>query len=127
MAGLRTAWELIGWAGIAFLLWLSLTPSPPQMGGFAHADKIGHALAYALLMVWFAQLRRTRPGRAATALGLLALGVGIEFAQDWGGAREFSRADMVADLAGIALGWWAAPPRGPDLLALGQRVVRAAS
>jgi len=123
-AALHRAWNAIGWLGVGLLIWLSLTPSPPQLGGFAHLDKIGHALAYALLMLWFAQLRRSAPERIATATALLALGVIIEFVQGWGGVREFSPADMAADLLGIAAGWWAAPARGPDLLAAAQRVLR---
>lgn len=120
---LRSAWRIVGWLGVALLLWLSLTPSPPQVATFPHVDKVEHLLAYALLMLWFAQLRLTRQERSVTASALLALGVAIEFLQGWGGAREFSIADIVADLGGIALGWWAAPPRGPDLLAIAQRLV----
>jgi len=122
-AALRAAWRIVGWFGVALLIWLSLTPSPPQIVDVAHLDKIEHLLAYALLMVWFAQLRASIRQRAITAAALLALGIALEFAQASGGVREFSVADMVADLAGISLGWFAAPPRGPDLLAVTQKLV----
>lgn len=122
-APLRTAWRVTGWLGVALLLWLSLTPSPPQVGDLPNLDKVQHALAYALLMLWFAQLSTSARLRTVTAANLLALGIAIEFLQEWGGAREFSVADMAADLVGIILGWWAAPPRGPDLFAIAQRVL----
>jgi len=122
-AALRRAWRIVGWFGVALLLWLSLTPSPPQVATFPQVDKVEHLLAYGLLMLWFAQLRLTRAERGVTAGALLALGVAIEFMQGWGGAREFSLADIAADLGGIALGWWAAPPRGPDFFAIAQRFV----
>jgi VanZ family protein len=122
-APLRTAWRIVGWLGVALLLWLSLTPSPPQVADVPHLDKLQHALAYALLMLWFAQLNAEPGARTMTAAALLTLGIAIEFLQGWGGAREFSVADMAADLVGIGLGWTAAPPRGPDLLALAQRVL----
>jgi len=122
-AALRAAWRVVGWFGVALLIWLSLTPSPPTVGDLPHLDKLEHLLAYALLMLWFAQLRLTNPQRAITAAALLALGIALEFAQASGGVREFSIADMIADLAGIALGWFAAPPRGPDLLAVTQKLV----
>lgn len=125
-SALRSAWRIAGWLGIALLLWLSLTPSPPQVVTFPHADKIQHALAYALLMLWFAQLRLTRSERAVTAGALLVLGVAIEVMQGWGGVRDFSVADIAADVLGIALGWWAAPPRGPALLAFAQGLVERA-
>lgn len=122
-ASLRAAWRILGWFGVALLIWLSLMPSPPKVADLAHLDKLEHLLAYALLMLWFAQLRPSIAQRAITAAALLALGIGLEFAQASSGVREFSIADMIADLAGITLGWFAAPPRGPDLLAVTHKLV----
>jgi VanZ family protein len=101
--------------GVIALVVLCLIPQAPSFTPYAHEDKLQHALAYAALMLWFSQLYVTRATRSATALALLALGIGIEFVQGWIGTRMFSTADMVADAVGIVLGWLAAPPRGPNL------------
>ena len=114
-AALHQAWRIIGWLGVLGVIVLSLISHPPSITGYQDEDKLGHVLAYAALMLWFAQIRLTRHARVVTALALLALGVGLEFVQGWEGTRTFSIADMAADAAGIALGWLAAPPRGPDL------------
>jgi VanZ family protein len=112
---LRWAWRIVGWLGVAAIIYLSLEPQPPTFTTYSHEDKIGHVLAYAALMLWFAQIHLTPADRARNALGLLVLGVGLELVQGWEGFRTFSFADMGADAVGVALGWLAAPPRGPDL------------
>jgi VanZ family protein len=111
---LRGAWLGLGWLGVASVVVLSLIPSPPT--AMEHGDKLGHAGSYALLMWWFAQAWLRREARALTAVGLLALGIALEFVQGWTGYRSFSIADMSADGLGIALGWLLAPPRTPNLL-----------
>jgi len=113
------AWVGVGWFGVALLVYLSLTPTPPEIP-LEHGDKIGHVAAYAMLMLWWTQLYLT-PKRAFIAAALLALGVALEFVQGWTGYRNFEYADMGADLAGILLGWTLAPPRLPNLLALAKR------
>lgn len=120
---LRTAWRIVGWFGVGLLIWLSLTSDPPPMGDLPNLDKVGHVAAYALLMLWFAQLRLSGEARVVSGGGLLLLGIALEFLQAWGGVREFSIADMIADLVGITLGWLAAPPRGPNLLGMTQRLL----
>ncbi|HEY7760006.1 MAG TPA: VanZ family protein [Burkholderiales bacterium] len=112
---LRRAWLGLGWVGVVGVVILSLVPLPP-MAGAEHGDKFGHATTYGLLMWWFAQAWLRSDSRARTAVGLLALGVALEFAQGWTGFRDFSVADMIADALGIALGWLLAPPRMPNVL-----------
>ena len=114
---LEQAWRAVGWLGVAGVIVLSLIPEPPTVTPFAHEDKFGHMAAYAALMLWFAHLHPAPRARSKVALGLLMLGVALEFVQGWLGARTFSLPDMGADALGIALGWLAAPPRGPHLLA----------
>jgi hypothetical protein len=124
-SALRRAWRIVGWLGVAAVIYLSLTSHPPTFTDYSQEDKIGHALAYSSLMLWFAQIHLATAGRARNALGLLALGIGLEFVQGWMGNRTFSLADMGADAAGVALGWLAAPPRGPDLFShLGQALAQ---
>lgn len=101
---MRKAAIAAGWGWAAAIVWLSLTPSPPQVD-VAHSDKMGHFFAYALLMFWFAQLYWRR---AAYAAGFIALGVGLEIAQGALGFRMYDAADMVANTLGVLGGWGAA-------------------
>jgi VanZ family protein len=101
---MRRLFLAIGWAMIGAILWLSLTPQPPQVD-FAHSDKVGHFLAYGGLMFWFCQIYRTSRARLAYAAAFIAMGVAIEFVQGWTGYRSFEVYDMVADAIGVLLGW----------------------
>ena len=114
---LRRFWIAVGWFGVALLIYLSLTPQPPEIP-VEQGDKIGHILAYATLTYWWAQLLVTTRRRCWLAAALLALGVAIEYVQGWTGWRSFDYYDMLADAVGIALGWAIAWPRTPDWLAL---------
>jgi VanZ family protein len=93
-----------GWLYAAAIVFLSLTPKPPDPG-FEHGDKLGHLLAYGLLMFWFCFLYRTRYTRLAYGIGWIALGVALEFAQGATGYRSFEIADMAANSLGVLLGW----------------------
>jgi VanZ family protein len=104
---MRPLWLAVGWAMVAVIIWLSLTPSPPKVD-FEHSDKVGHFLAYGSLMFWFAQLYIARRTRLAYAAGFAAMGVTLEFIQGWTGYRDFEVYDMLANGTGVALGWAAA-------------------
>ena len=98
----------LGWLLVAAIVWLSLTPSPPEIElHIDQVDKLEHLTAYGSLMFWFAQLYVRNPVRLAYAAGFIALGVALEFVQAHVG-RDFELADMAADAAGVALGWSAA-------------------
>lgn len=89
---------------VGAIVWLSLTPAPPAVD-MEGGDKLGHLAGYGVLMFWFAQLYARR---RYYALGFIAMGVGLEFAQGWLGYRSFEPADMLADALGVLLGWAAA-------------------
>jgi VanZ family protein len=108
-------WLAIGWALVLFVVYLSLAPHPISIPG-AHGDKVGHVTAYATLMLWFAQLYPRLERRRVLAGAFIALGIGLEFAQLLTDTRTFEIADMLADGAGVALGWLAAPPRTINFL-----------
>ena len=94
-----------GWLWALAIIWLSLTPSPPDLGlSVEGADKLQHIAAYALLMASFGWLYRSSAARLGYAALWLALGIGLEFAQRATGYRDFEVADMVADAVGLALG-----------------------
>ena len=108
-------WQAIGIALIGLVVYLSLTPRPIEVP-VEHGDKYGHILAYGTLMLWFAQIYLTQRARIGWAIGLVAMGIGLEFVQRMTGYRSFEIADMVADACGVIVGWLAAPPRLPNAL-----------
>ena len=100
----RGALLALGWAWAAAIVWLSLTPSPPEVD-FEASDKLGHLLSYGLLMLWFSVLFRGTKPRAMHAAVFVAMGVALEFAQAGLGYRGFEVLDMLANTAGVFLGW----------------------
>jgi len=100
---MRKALVAAGWAWAAAIVWLSLTPSPPEVD-IAQSDKLGHLVAYGLLMFWFSQLYIQKRARIAYAVGFIAMGVGLEFLQGALGYRTYEVFDMYANALGVALG-----------------------
>src|SRR5262245_22602982 len=117
---LRRVWRAIGFCLVAIVVWLSLTPHPIDIP-VEQGDKLGHFIAYATLMFWFAQLDRRHRMRIAYAAGFVALGIALEFAQRLTDYRTFDTADMGADALGVLFAWVASPPRGPDVIGLVER------
>lgn len=107
----RPLWLAIGWSLILLVTVLSLLPTQ-RLPDVSYNDKLGHFLAYFTLMAWFGQIygRRLVP-----ALSLLAMGASIELLQGWSGYRDMSGLDMLANAAGVAVGWLFSR-RSPDLL-----------
>jgi VanZ family protein len=101
---MRKAGIAAGWGWAAAIVWLSLTPSPPQVD-LEHGDKLGHFAAYGLLMFWFAQLYPERKARIAYVLGFIAMGIGVELLQGQLGYRTYEVFDMYANTLGVLLGW----------------------
>jgi hypothetical protein len=108
------AWVALWLLGWALCIGLSLM-HPPQLGiDVPDGDKLGHFLAYGLLAAWAVWLFPGTRAQAVSALGLVALGVALEFAQGaWTVDRIMDWNDAVADafgvLAGLALARWRAP------------------
>jgi VanZ family protein len=86
---------------VAAIVWLSLTPAPPKVD-IESGDKLGHLAGYGVLMFWFAQLYLRRIPYAA---GFIAMGIALELLQAWLGYRTLEALDMVANTAGVLLGW----------------------
>ena len=104
---MRLALVAAGWAWAAAIVWLSLTPSPPQVD-VVYSDKLGHFAAYGLLMFWFARLYPAKGARIAYAVAFVAMGIGLEFLQGHLGYRTYEVFDMYANTLGVLLGWAAA-------------------
>ena len=100
---LRHAWGIVAWLGIVLLLYLSLTPEPPNTQ-LEHGDKLGHMLAYGVLTYFWAQVLTARRQRLALALSFIVLGVILEYIQGWTGWRTFDYYDMLANSAGVVAG-----------------------
>ena len=56
-------------------------------------------------MLWFCQVFQKSAHRILVALLLIALGVSMEFLQRMTGYRYFEYIDMLANSAGVLLGW----------------------
>jgi VanZ family protein len=95
-------WLILGWFGVGGMIYLSLTSTPIKVT-LLYGDKLGHMLAYTLLMGWFVQLYQRRGWLFAHALFLMLLGGSLEFLQDLNG-RYFEYADMAANGVGVLLG-----------------------
>jgi VanZ family protein len=104
---MRMALVAAGWGWAAAIVWLSLTPAPPEVD-LSYGDKLGHFAAYGLLMFWFSQLYLQTRTRLAYAAGFIAMGIGLEFLQGLLGYRSHELLDMLANALGVLLGWAAA-------------------
>ena len=90
------------WGVLISIVVLSVMPSPPSVD-FESSDKVGHLLAYATLMGWFALLYPAR--RPRLAVSFVSLGVLLECVQGALGYRSLEFADMLANSLGVLLGW----------------------
>ena len=100
---LRKLWLTIGWLLIAIIWYLSLTPAPMLDIGIDNTDKLGHFLAYALLMGWFAQIYHQIKPRIFLVIAFIIMGIVIEYVQGMTDYRSFQYADMLADSLGVFL------------------------
>ena len=103
----RFVWLAIGYALVTLVLYLSLTSHPIDVEvGLPFADKFFHAFAYFVLMVWFAQIYHDKFQRYMIALGLIVMGVALEFLQSFDVARMSEFADMAANATGVLLAFY---------------------
>ena len=104
---LRTLWLAIGYALIILVLFLSLTSNPVDTGlNFPYEDKLYHALAYFTLMFWFSQLYHDRFQLNMIAVVFILMGLSLEYLQSFDPKRFAELGDMVANTAGVALGFF---------------------
>jgi VanZ family protein len=112
------------WAALVVLVVIgSLLPAasaPMEMIAALHInDKVQHVIAY-LSLAFLPALHEPRRRLAYIAIGLVALGVLLEFGQLWSPGRSFEIGDMLADAAGViagaSIGLWARPLAASRLL-----------
>ncbi len=109
-------WAGLWWLAVGVVVVLSLTP-PPPMELPRHGDKIEHLLAYAALAA--AAVQVWRPGRPLllAGLGLVLMGVLLEFAQGaLTATRQADPFDALANTLGVGLGMLTALTPFSDLL-----------
>ena len=100
----RNAWLALWLFAVTVLVVVCLLPSA-DLPKLHVSDKFEHALAFAALSASAVQLFERGRALVVVALGLLALGVGIEFAQGLlTTTRAMEGADVVADTVGIVAG-----------------------
>ena len=118
MARLRyfVLWQAVGVVLIAAVIYLSLTPSFPDLMDFTLGDKLAHMSAYFVLMSWHAQIYAKPLPRLLWGIGFIALGIGLEYGQGLGGTRYFDWLDALANGTGVFLAWALARTRVQRLL-----------
>ncbi len=90
--------------GIAALVVLSLMPGPP-MPDFEDSDKVGHFLAYFLLTAGAVQLFARWSSLLGAGVGLVLLGIGMEYAQGaFTDYRVLDARDALANTIGVIAG-----------------------
>lgn len=96
-------WVALGLAIMAWTLWMALRPDPRIALAVPDGDKLLHAFAFTCLMGWWGNVYAGRRQRAWAALGCLAFGGFIEFAQWLSPPRDADPFDVLADAVGIGV------------------------
>jgi len=99
-------WLTLGWILIVFIVLLSLWPERPHITSFEYPSlgRLGHPLAYLVLMLWFANIYPQRRQRLWLSAGFILMGVSLEFLQHMIPGRTFLYADMMDGIFGVVVG-----------------------
>ena len=96
---------------VGVVVYLSLTPSVPKIPPLPAGDKIGHLLAYTILMLWFGFIYLRGSAYLGLGIGLILMGLILEVIQGCVGYRSFDYFDMFANTLGVLSGWLLAGTR----------------
>jgi hypothetical protein len=99
----HAVWVSLGVLIMLWVLWMALTPEPGITLAFPYGDKLLHATTFCCLMGWWGNVYRGRRPRGWAALGCLAFGIFIEFAQWLDPPRDADAWDVFADGTGILM------------------------
>jgi VanZ family protein len=97
------SWLAAGLLLLGFGLVAALTAVPAAVT-VAVNDKLIHLIGFVGLMVWFGGIFQPRLG-PVLALSLSAYGLLIELLQSLTVTRQAEGLDLLADIAGVLLGW----------------------
>ncbi len=121
---LRFLWLTMGYALIIAVVFLSLTSNPVDMDtGLPYEDKVFHALAYFILMFWFGQIYHDKFQRNMIAMVFIFMGFTLEYLQSFDANRFSEFGDMVANAAGVALGFYLMLTGAKNLLLKVERII----
>jgi VanZ family protein len=110
-------WLALWWLAVVGVFVVCLVPAPDLPMAPPGGDKLEHFLAYFLLAASAVQLYQGRRLLWRVAIGLVALGIVIEFAQSaLTTTRSMDPWDAVADCIGVAAGFAIALTPWRDLL-----------
>jgi len=97
-------WRLIAFVNIGIIIYLSLTPTPEDIGQIFGLDKVLHVLAYSFSMFWSNLCYRRKKYIVLFSVGLILMGIILEIAQGMTDYRTMSPYDMIANSVGVFLG-----------------------
>ncbi len=100
---LKNLWLTIGWLLLIAIVYVSLTPTPPDPE-FKINDKVLHFAMYFVLTIWFVQIYSSPRRLAVYALLFFAIGIVLELGQGLSDQRSTSLLDALANGAGILTG-----------------------
>ena len=103
MKNIETVARIVLIASVATILWLALSPNPPNPAGLFDLDKVNHVGAFFVLSLMTDYSYLARSALVQKGAALLGFGLLIEGLQYWVGYRYFEFADLVADGGGIVL------------------------
>ena len=66
-------WLTLGWVLIAIVVFLSVWPHPPGEVGISPGGKLGHVIAYLVVMLWFANIYPHRHHRVWLSVAFFAM------------------------------------------------------
>jgi VanZ family protein len=126
---LQRVWWAVGVVLLAAAIWVCLMPVNRVVTAFEWSDKTSHLLGHGILALYFTGIV-SRGAWWKIFVGLLLMGIGIEFAQySMHMGREGDPRDVLANSAGAALGLlggWLGLARWPEFAAwlLGRRAAQ---
>lgn len=97
-------WRALGRALIVAMLVVALVPAPSAIGAVPFGDKIGHAVGFIVLVLWYGQIYYRMDDRWRCVAGAVALGGLIELLQALVPYRSADLLDLAADAVGALLG-----------------------
>ena len=101
--------NVLVWSLIILFFFVFLTPSVDLqdfIGQFPYGEKISHALAFGYLMLQISLMFPGELNRKKIFFLLLAMGMGLEFLQEFLPNRGFEYDDVLANIVGLILGYF---------------------